>query len=80
MIHYTLLDPEVIWSDLNQKPFPLEKYSVDGKLLLMRKINEQTWMVEQLLSTDPMDYMLPQCQPGVLYGLKPQILTDITPA
>lgn len=76
MIHYTPLDPQVIWGDWEEKPVPLEEHQIDGIRLLMRKINDQTWRVEQVLSTYPMDFLNPHYQPGTLYGLKPQLFKE----
>ena len=71
MIHYTLLNPEIIWSDYYEKPVPLEEHTIDGIHLVMRRLNEQTWRVEQILSTDPMDFLHPRFQPGSLFVSSP---------
>ncbi|NPV92264.1 MAG: hypothetical protein HPY50_15985 [Firmicutes bacterium] len=80
MIHYTLLDPETVWEEWPSKPIPLEQHTINGVPLLMRRIDQQSWRVEQVLSTDPSDFLLPQYQPGVIYGLNPELQPAEAPA
>jgi hypothetical protein len=79
LTHYTLLDPDTIWGEWPAKPIPLEEHSINGIPLLMRRIDQQSWRVEQILSTDPNDFLLPQYQPGVVYGLGPELKTSDSP-
>lgn len=76
MIHYTTLNPEIIWGDYYEEPAPLEEHTIDGIHLVMRRLDEQTWRVEQILSTDPMDFLRSRFQPGSLFISSPQPTTQ----
>lgn len=66
MIHYTLLDPQVIWSNPNQDLSRLEERVIDGVRVIFNRNSDTTWSVARIISTNPADYLRPELQPGCL--------------
>lgn len=64
MIHYTLLDPEIIWVDPRENQLVLEEKRIEGMHLVLRRLDFHSWQVEQILSTNPQDFLHPRYQPG----------------
>jgi len=64
LIHYTLLDPAVIWVDPRENQLILEEKQIEGVHLVLRQLEGRCWQVEQILSTNPQDFLNPRYQPG----------------
>lgn len=65
MILHTIVDPQIIWGtgqfELNND---IQEISYKGVQLIARKIKENTYMVDRILSTDLKHFLDPDLQPG----------------
>ncbi|NLC08303.1 MAG: hypothetical protein GX755_10140 [Syntrophomonadaceae bacterium] len=64
MIHYTPLDPRIIWTDPNEAAPIMEERVLNGVRVLLRQDEGQLWSVVKVISTNPDDFLRPELQPG----------------
>ena len=72
MMHYTLIDPQLIWATEKDKPVLVEK-TLNGVQVLLREETDETWSVQRIISTNPHDYLRPELQPGMRIKFVPEI-------
>lgn len=67
MILWTIMPDEVVWSlerEMNPLDQKQEMIPLKNGFLQVREVSNQIWQIEQLVSTDPEDYLKDQYQPG----------------
>lgn len=62
---YTLVGREQLFADLPPQQVPVRELKMGPRTLLLTQASDGTVRINQLLSTDPADYLQPQWQPGV---------------
>ncbi|MGI6648266.1 MAG: YlzJ-like family protein [Bacillota bacterium] len=64
MIHYTPLDPRIIWTVPDEAAPIMEERVLNGVRVLLRQEEGQLWSVVKVISTNPDDFLRPELQPG----------------
>ncbi|NLK51796.1 MAG: hypothetical protein GX295_05035 [Syntrophomonadaceae bacterium] len=75
MIHYTLMDPQLIWASEDDIPVIIEK-TIKGVQVLLREEEGETWSIQRVISTNPNDYLRSELQPGLRIKFIPVILKN----
>ncbi|CVK17586.1 YlzJ-like family protein [Sporomusa sphaeroides] len=73
MILWTIVPEEVVYGDQNQPQPAYEEIEYAGQKVMAQKISHNEFRVVRLLTTDPLDYLRNELQPGTIITYKPVI-------
>lgn len=69
MIIYTPMPLELVFEGMDQPSIPLQELDYGDTKLLVEPVGLNQGKVVRLISTQPMDYLNPQYQPGTIVNL-----------
>jgi len=73
LILHTIVDPSLIWES-DQAHIDVKEIYYKGVQLEVRRVTENSYMIDRILSTDLSHFLDPELQPGciIAYTLQPQ--------
>ncbi len=71
-IMYTPMPIELILEGMEKERPPYQELEVGGAKLLVEQLGMHNYRVVRLISTDPMDYLKSEFQPGTELQFEPQ--------
>jgi hypothetical protein len=75
MILYTIMDTEFVLRHETPKTTPkMKEIVLNGIRLEVNNMDEQNYIINRIISTNPSDYLRPEIQPGM------SLTVDINPA
>lgn len=72
MILHTILPRELIFQFSAESAQRERTFLYNGIYVLAEQVDGNRWRIRQIISTDPNDYLDPNCVPGKIISLFPQ--------
>ncbi|WP_378952467.1 YlzJ-like family protein [Pelosinus sp. sgz500959] len=70
MILWSIVDPDLVLSDLTVQPV-YEEAEYNGMKCVVEKVGSAQCRIIKLLTTDPSDYLRSELQPGTMLAYEP---------
>jgi hypothetical protein len=66
---WTIMPPDIIWEGIEKRPIDLLQIEWQGVQVLVEPLQFARGRIVQVLSTEPMDFLRPELQPGSIIEL-----------